>query len=125
MNVKKVLKILVFSLNPEMCKLMKKFFAKFDYKFDCVKIEIDSDWRNQIFDKEIDCIILDTNINSRVQVEIRQKFSKAIFILIPSFSSEPYPDSNSADLIPEPFKFSELEKALSEIYKSKATSDAL
>lgn len=123
MNYK--LKILVFSLNPEMCKLMKKFFAKLNYKFECVKIDIDSDWKNQVFQEDIDCVILDTNINSGVQTDIRQKFNKAVFFLIPSFSNESYPDSKQTDLISEPFKFSELEKVLSDIYKSKATTDAL
>lgn len=108
-----------------MCKLMKKFFAKLNYKFDCVKIEIDSDWKNLIFDEEIDCIILDTNINSKIQNEIREKFNKSSFFLLPSFSRDTYPETNSADLISEPFKFSELEKNLNELYESKAVTDAL
>lgn len=93
-----------------MCKLMKKFFAKLDYKFDCVKMEVDSDWKNQIFQEEIDCIILDTNISPKIQAEIREKFKKSYFFLLPSFSNETYSDLKSADLISEPFKFSELEK---------------
>ncbi len=107
-----------------MCKLMKKFFAKLNYKFDCVKIEVDSDWKNLIFDEEIDCIILDTNINSDIQSDIREKFNKSCFFLLPSFSSEIHLDTNSADLISEPFKFSELEKNLNELYESKSATDA-
>jgi len=104
---------------------MKKFFAKLDYKFDCVKMDIDLDWQNQIFQEEIDCVILDTNISSQIQTEIREKFKKSYFFLLPSFSNENYSVSNSADLISEPFKFSELEKNLNELYESKATTDAL
>lgn len=88
-------------------------------------MDIDSDWKNLIFEEEIDCIILDTNINSDIQSDIREKFNKSSFFLLPSFSNETYSDSNSADLISEPFKFSELEKNLNELYESKATTDAL
>lgn len=103
---------------------MKKFFAKLNYKFDCVKMDIDSDWKNLIFEEEVDCIILDTNISPDIQGDIREKFNKSSFFLLPSFSNENYTDTNSADLISEPFKFSELEKNLNEIYESKATTDA-
>lgn len=87
-------------------------------------MDIDSDWKNKIFDYEIDCIILDTNISSGIHNEIREKFKKSCFFLLPSFSNETYTNSNSADLISEPFKFSELEKNLNELYESKAATDA-
>lgn len=104
----------ILSLKPEICSLIRKTLDTDRYILSCTSgEEINEKFLNG-FDREIHCLILDKGINPDLTKKIKEKFSDIPIICLPSLGSDTNV-SKGIKYMSEPFKLSELKKAVEEI----------
>ena len=120
-------KVHIFCGTTNLCKLMSKLCTKDAFSFCCSEIK-EKNYRN-LFNElnyKPDCIIIDKDINEELKEEVINKFSFTIIVLLPSLNEiEQKKYSKYVSQISEPFKLSELEKVLKEIYHSKQSEESV
>lgn len=104
----------ILSLKPEICSLIRKTLDSDRYILSCTSGEEINEKFLSGFDRKIDCLILDKEINQELTKKIKEKFSEIPIICLPSLGSETNV-SNGLKYMSEPFKLSELKKAVEEI----------
>jgi len=104
----------ILSLKPEICSLIRKTLDKERYSISCTSgEEINEKFLNS-FEMHIDCLILDKDINGNLSAKIKTKFSSIPIICLPSLGAE-VKEAKDVKYMSEPFKLSELKKAVEEI----------
>lgn len=120
-------KIHIFCGTTNLCKLMSKLCIKDSFSYCCTETK-DMNISN-MFEKvnySPDCIIIDKDISDELKDEVIKKYSKTEIILLPSLNEvEQKNYSKKVTQISEPFKFSELEEVLKEIYHSKQSEKSV
>ena len=97
---------------------------KYNFKHDCIRINEDivSDPSMDNLDSlvgKLDCIILDKDIDSTAKQKIVEKFNKTDIICLPSLNESEILPYGNVKHISEPFRLSELEEVLLELYNKK------
>lgn len=104
----------ILSVKKEICSLIQKTLDSDRYRIFCTHgDEINEDFINQ-FEKPPDCLILDKNIDKALSAKIKEKFNSIPIICLPSLDAE-LSEANGVKYMSEPFKLSELKKAVDEI----------
>lgn len=104
----------ILSLKPEICSLIRKTLDSDRYILSCTSgEEINEKFLNG-FNRKIHCLILDKAINPELTKKIKEKFSDTPIICLPSLGSDTNV-SNGIKYMSEPFKLSELKKAIDDI----------
>jgi len=114
----KKIKIHIFCLKPDICRLIKKTFNESKYYVTCTSAYLVTDAFLRGFRKRFDCVIIDTDIDHRLKDKIKQKFQGIPLICLPSLGSELIRESDFK-YISEPLKPSELANTLEDIFKDK------
>ncbi len=104
----------ILSLKSEICSLIRKTLGSERYKITCTSGEEINDNFIEGFKKEIDCLVLDKDIDLKLTKKIKQKFNSIPIICLPSLGAEPR-ESADVKYMSEPFKLSELKVAIEEI----------
>ena len=109
-------RIHIISLKPEICSLIKKALAGYDYIISSNSGETINENSITRFGECVDCLIIDKNINSRVKEKAKEIFSKSFVIYLPSLDAvESSPDDLKG--ISAPLKLSELSEKLEGLFK--------
>jgi hypothetical protein len=120
-------KVHIFCGTTNLCKLMSKLCTKDSFSFCCSEIKEKNS--GNIFSDinyKPDCIIVDKDIDEKLKDEVINKFSLTKIILLPSLNEvEQKKYSKYVSQISEPFKLSELEEVLKEIYHSKQSEESI
>jgi hypothetical protein len=120
-------KVHIFCGTTNLCRLMSKLCTKDSFSF-CYS-EIKDINSGNIFDDinyKPDCIIIDKDIDEELKEKVIKKFSLTKIVLLPSLNEvEQKKYSGYVSQISEPFKLSELEEVLKEIYHSKQSEEAI
>jgi hypothetical protein len=110
--------IQIFCQKREICTLLKKKLRADGYGVECINLnEIGSDFLDN-YDKSIDCIILDKDIDNNLREKIRNTFLEIPIICLPSLDSESTA-LNGVTYISEPLKLSELSGIIAELRSKK------
>ena len=110
--------IQIFCLKREICALLKKKLRGDGYGVECINlIEAEENFLEN-FERSIDCIILDRDIDKGVREKIRNKFPKVPMICLPSLDSD-ITALSDVTYISEPLKLSELSDIITEIRSKK------
>ncbi len=115
----KELKIKIFCQNEDLCSLMEKYFNKSEYFCVCIKLGIDSLKISTDINKneKPDCIIIDDTISPEDKNEILKVYQDITVLYIPALTEVTETSDKEKRYIPEPFKLSELDKRLRELYE--------
>ena len=108
----------IFSLKSEICSLIRKTLDPGRYIITCTRGEDIDETFIENFQKKIDCLVLDKDIDERLTTKIKQKFCNTPIICLPSLGSE-FDEAKGVKYMSEPFKLSELKKAVEEITEFK------
>ncbi|MGA2667530.1 MAG: hypothetical protein ABSF32_01285 [Ignavibacteria bacterium] len=109
------IKVHIFSLKPGICGLIKKSIGSSNYAVSCTNATDLTDNFFEEFDSNVDCIIIDKDIENNTKDKLKRKFNGIPIICLPSLDSENLVD-NRVKYISEPLKLSELVKTLDEIF---------
>ena len=110
--------IQIFCQKREICALLKKKLRADGYGVDCINLtEVENDFLEK-FDKHIDCIILDKDIDKSLREKIRNKFPQIPIICLPSLDSD-LTALNDVTYISEPLKLSELSDIITDLRTKK------
>ncbi len=104
----------IFSIKKEICSLIKKTLDSDRYQISCTHVDEITESFIDNFDRKIDCLVLDKGIDDKLLAKIKEKFSKIPIICLPSLGSE-FEEGNGIKNMSEPFKLSELKKAIDDI----------
>ncbi len=104
----------ILSLKSEICSLIRKTLGSERYNISCTSGEDINDLFISDFNSQIDCLVLDKDIDQKLTKKIKQKFNTIPIICLPSLGSEAN-ESKDAKYMSEPFKLSELKSAIEEI----------
>lgn len=117
----KELRVKVFCLNSDLCNLLKKYFHKSNFICLCIKLGIDSfGLSDDITDIDAtDCIIIDDTISSEYKKLITEKYKGTTVLHIPALMEVNESTEEDKTVISEPFKISELDRNLKELYDKK------
>jgi hypothetical protein len=111
----RTIKIHNFIVKKEMCSLIRKSLAHTNYEISCTLCsDIETDVIDKI-DENFDCVIIDKDIEPELKEKIKSKFKNIPRICLPSLD-EDASEETDIKYISEPFKISELTKALDEIF---------
>jgi len=115
------LRVKVFCLNSDLCNLLKKYFHKSNFICLCIKLGIDSfGLSDDITDVDLtDCIIIDDTIGIEYKKRITEKYKGTMILHIPALMEVNESMENDKTIISEPFKISELDRNLKELYDKK------
>jgi hypothetical protein len=120
-------KVHIFCGTTNLCRLLSKLCTKDAFSFCCTDIKEKN--ISNIFNRinyAPDCIIIDKDIDEDLKDEIIIKYSYIKIILLPSLNvGEQKKYSKNIIQISEPFKLSELEEVLKEIYHSKQSEESV
>ena len=106
--------IQIFCQKREICSLLKKKLRADGYYVECINVaEAETDFLDG-FNKHIDCIILDKDIDIQMRDMIRSRFAGVPIVCLPSLDAETI-DSKDVTYISEPLKMSELSEIINEI----------
>lgn len=107
-------RVQILTIKPEICSLISKVLDKERFTVTCtVGDEINEKFIND-FSGNFDCLILDKDIDAGLTKTIKTKFTNVPIICLPSLGSETN-ESKDVKYMSEPFKLSELKKAIEEI----------
>jgi hypothetical protein len=109
------IKVHIFSLKPYICALIKKTIDSSNYIVTCTNTSLIKEQFLDDFNPEVDCIIIDKDIDNSLKYKIKTKFDGIPIICLPSLDSE-NPNENGIKYISEPLRLSELVKTLDEIF---------
>jgi len=114
-------RIVIYCMNIDLCKLLEKYFQKSVYYCICIKIGIDyfNINNNVKEDIEPDCVIIDDTISSERKKLITEKHYGIPVLYIPALTDDSDSFMEKKIYISEPFKISELDKSLKELYDKK------
>lgn len=112
-------RIHILCLKSEICSLIKKTLTASGYEVSCSKGEEITESAIEDFSEEIDCLIMDTDINSDIREKAREKFSNSAIICLPSLESDINFSAHGTNKISEPLKLSELSEAVNFVLKQK------
>ncbi len=116
--MEKMIKVHIFCIKPDICKLIKKMFNTSRYEISCSPSQqVDDEYLNR-FHHNMDCIILDVDVEKETKDKIKQYFRGTPVICLPSLGSETIME-NDVKYISEPLKLSELRRTLDEIFQNK------
>ncbi|MCX6163727.1 MAG: hypothetical protein NTU73_02510 [Ignavibacteriae bacterium] len=120
-------RIHIFCGTTNLCKLIRKSFAKESFTFNCTEVK---DKQFSDISEEInyrpDCIIVDKDIDTYFRDKIVKKFPDSKIVLLPSLDEvELKSSTNNVFQISEPFKLSELGEVLKEIYHSRQSEESI
>lgn len=116
--MEKMIKVHIFCIKPEICKLIKKVFSTSRYEISCSPShQVSSEYLKR-FHHNMDCIILDIDIEKETKDKIKEYFKGIPVICLPSLNSEGIQEGD-VKYISEPLKLSELRKTLDEIFEAK------
>ena len=117
----KELNVKVFCMNSDLCNLLKKYFHKSNNICLCIKLGIDSfDLSDDISSIDLtDCIIIDDTISQEYKSRIKEKYKDITVLHIPALMEVNEGTDKERAIISEPFKISELDKNLRELYDKK------
>ena len=104
----------IFSLKPEICSLIRKTLDSERYVISCTSGELINEAFVENFKDEVNCLVLDKDIDPALTKTIKEKFSTIPIICLPSLRAE-FKESKDVKYMSEPFKLSELKKAIEEI----------
>jgi DNA-binding response OmpR family regulator len=108
----------IFCQKNEICSLIKKKLNADGYNVECTNVaEADKDFIEN-FDKQIDCIILDKDINKEFREKVKDKFPGLPIVCLPSLDSD-FVANSGITYISEPLKLSELSDTITEIRLKK------
>jgi hypothetical protein len=98
---------------------MEKYFNKSEYFCVCIKLGIDSLKISTDINKneKPDCIIIDDTISPEDKNEILKVYQDITVLYIPALTEVTETSDKEKRYIPEPFKLSELDKRLRELYE--------
>lgn len=103
----------------EICSLIRKTLPESKYSISCTSTE---DLNEKTLDNldidNIDCLILDNEINLNLSENLKEKFNKVSIVYLPSFNSGSC-RNKVVKYIPEPLRLSELHEAIESIFKLK------
>lgn len=111
----KKINIHLFCFKESMCSLIKKYLGNEDYKITCIN---DNSYNEKQLSKksdDVDCIIIDNNLDEKMKNFLKQKFSYLPIICLPALDKNICVD-NGVKYIHEPLRLSELGKVLNEIF---------
>jgi hypothetical protein len=115
--MEKKIKVHIFCLKAEICSLIKKMFNMTRYEISCSPaLKVSDDFLKK-FHANMDCIILDMDIDKETKDMIKQNFGRIPVICLPSLDFEGIKD-NDVKYISEPLRLSELRKTLDEIFQN-------
>ena len=112
------IKVHIFSLKPSICGLIKKSIGPSNYAVTCTHASELNDQFFEEFNSNVDCIIIDKDIEFKTKEKLKNKFNGIPIICLPSLDSE-NPDDIGIKYISEPLRLSELVKTLDEIFEIK------
>ena len=115
-------KVHILSIKPEICQLIRKTLDPGQYNISCTSGENINEDFLRAFNNEINCLIIDKDIDAELKNKIKQKFSSISIICLPSLGTE-YNETNGVKYMSEPFKLSELKKAVEEISEKRKKSE--
>lgn len=104
----------ILSLKSEICSLIRKTLDSEHYKITCTSGEMINESFIDRFNNEVNCLILDKDIDPKLSKQIKLKFNEIPIICLPSLGSD-ISESVNVKYMSEPFKLSELKKAVEEI----------
>jgi DNA-binding response OmpR family regulator len=104
----------ILSLKSEICSLIRKTLGSERYNITCTSGEEINDSFLDSFNREIDCLVLDKDIDHKLTKKIKNKFNSIPIICLPSLGSEAN-ETKDITYMSEPFKLSELKVAIEEI----------
>lgn len=104
----------ILSLKKEICSLIKKTLDPEKYHISCTHSDEITESFIENFDRQIDCLVLDIDIDDKLKNRIKEKFTNIPIICLPSLGSE-FDQENGIKYMSEPFKLSELKKAIDDI----------
>ena len=107
-------KVHILSIKPEICQLIRKTLDPKQYNMSCTSGENINEEFIKAFNNEVNCLIIDKDIDDELKNRIKQKFSSISIICLPSLGTE-FTETNGVKYMSEPFKLSELKKAVEEI----------
>jgi two-component SAPR family response regulator len=115
----KLRRIHILCPKSEICSLIRKTLPESKYSISCTSTE---DLNEKTLDNldidNIDCLILDNEINLNLSENIKEKFNKVSIVYLPSFNSGSC-RNKVVKYIPEPLRLSELQEAIESIFKLK------
>lgn len=115
-------KVHILSIKPEICQLIRKTLDPGQYNISCTSGESINEEFIKAFNTEVNCLIIDKDIDTELKNRIKQKFSAISIICLPSLGAE-YNETNGVKYMSEPFKLSELKKAVEEIFEKIRKSE--
>lgn len=115
----KLRRIHILCPKSEICSLIRKALPDTKYSISCTSSEeLNEKTLDNIDIDNIDCLILDNEINLNLSDNLREKFNKVSVIYLPSFDSANC-RNKVVKYIPEPLRLSELQEAIESIFKLK------
>lgn len=110
-------RIHIISTKPEICTLIKKALAKYDYIISCnTGDSLTASRADSGYNEKIDCLIIDSDINPRIREKAEEVFSNSFVIYLPVLDSSENSHDNAND-ISAPLKLSELSERLDNLFK--------
>ena len=104
----------IFCQKSEICSLIKKKLGADGYSVECTNVAEADENFIESFEKKIDCIILDKDIDKKFREKVRVKYPDTPVICLPSLDSDIAVKSGFT-YISEPLKLSELSDTITEI----------
>lgn len=117
MPMEKKIKVHIFCMKPDICSLIRKVFSSTRYEILCTPAAGINEKFLAGTHINMDCIILDIDIDTGIKNMIKKRFSGVPVICLPSLDAEAIKDTN-VKYISEPLKLSELRKTLDEIFSA-------
>lgn len=109
-------RIHIVSYKPEICSLIKKALAKYDYIISCNTGEAINENIITGFNETIDCLIIDSDISPGIKKKAEEVFTKSFVIYLPSLEKTENSHDKGED-ISAPLKLSELSERLDKLFK--------
>ena len=111
------IKITALGINEGMRDVLKKYFSKSEFLFNNFNLTF---IENTGTDYAYDCVLVNSDISADELKCIKHNHPTAYIFYIPSFNALEPEDMQDEDMvISEPFKLSELERSLKDIYERK------
>jgi hypothetical protein len=103
----------------EICSLIRKSLPVSKYSISCTSTEdLNEETINKLDIENLDCLILDDEINNKISDKLKEKLNKTSIVYLPSFENEQH-RNKVVKYISEPLKLSELNEAIESIFKIK------
>ncbi len=116
-SVQEKIYIVAIGLNEGVQEVLKKYFSKSEFLFSNFNLTFKEKAEEG---DACDCILVNSDIKAEEIKSIKHSHPSVHIFYIPTFDASKPEEMNGIDkLISEPFKLSELEKSLKDIYERK------